>query len=138
MGFDFLVIAPLLREASLWLLICLWMWGIFFGEVQYLPVNNCSAVSCDSGALTRRSESMSFYSTILNPVPSIAFYSLSPLPLGPRVSYGKCTEEGKVKFQISRIERGEGGYGSQKVLGNSQREFVKSFACLDPAKPGKC
>ena len=40
---------------SLWFLLCLWMWGIFFGEFQCLPVNDCSAVSCDSGVLTRRS-----------------------------------------------------------------------------------
>ena len=29
---------------SLWLLLCLWMWGIFFGEFQCLPVIDCSAV----------------------------------------------------------------------------------------------
>ena len=51
---------------SLWLLLHLWMWGIFFGEFQCLPVDDCSAVSCDSGALTRGSERTSFYSTILN------------------------------------------------------------------------
>ena len=54
---------------SLQLLLCLWMWGIFFGEFQCLPVNDCSAVSCDSGALTRGSELMSFYSAILNQSP---------------------------------------------------------------------
>ena len=47
---------------SLWLLLCLWMWGIFFGKFQCLPVDDCSAVSCDSGVLARGSESMSFYS----------------------------------------------------------------------------
>ena len=51
---------------SLWLLLCLWMWDIFFCEFQCLPVNDCSAVSCDSGALPRGSEHMSFYSAILN------------------------------------------------------------------------
>ena len=51
---------------SLWLLLYLWMWGIFFDKLQCPPVNDCSAVSCDSGALTRGSERMSFYSTILN------------------------------------------------------------------------
>ena len=50
---------------SLWLLLCLWMWGIF-GEFQCLPVDDCSAVSCDSGVLTRGSEPTSFYSSILN------------------------------------------------------------------------
>ena len=29
---------------SLWLLLCLWMWGIFFGEFQCPPVDDCSAV----------------------------------------------------------------------------------------------
>ena len=38
---------------SLWLLLCLWMWGIFFGEFKCLPVDDCSAVSCDSSALAR-------------------------------------------------------------------------------------
>ena len=51
---------------SLWLLLCLWMGAIFFGEFQYLPVDDCSAVSCDSGALTRGNEHTSFYSAILN------------------------------------------------------------------------
>ena len=41
-------------------------WGIFFGEFQCLLVNDSSAVSCDSGALTRGSEppvliSLGFY-----------------------------------------------------------------------------
>ena len=45
------------------------MWGILLGEVQGLPVNDCPAASCDSGALARGSESTSFYSTILvNPL----------------------------------------------------------------------
>ena len=51
---------------SLWLLLHLWMCGIFSGEFQCLPVNDCSAVSCNSGTLTRRSEQTSFYSFILN------------------------------------------------------------------------
>ena len=55
-----------LPTVSLQLLLCLWMWDIFFGEFQCLPVDDCSAVSCDSGALTRGSEHTSFYSTILN------------------------------------------------------------------------
>ena len=56
-----------LPTVSYWLLLCLWMWGIFFGEFQCLPVDNCPAASCDSGVLARRSESMSFFSTILVP-----------------------------------------------------------------------
>ena len=51
---------------SLQLLLCLWMLGIFFGEFQCLPLDDSSAVSCDSGALARGSEHTSFYSTILN------------------------------------------------------------------------
>ena len=51
---------------SLRLLLCLWMWGILFGEFQCLPVDDCSAISCDSGALARASEHTSFYSAILN------------------------------------------------------------------------
>ena len=51
---------------SLWLLLCLSMWDTFFGEFQCLPVDDCSAVSCDSSALARGSECTSFYSAILN------------------------------------------------------------------------
>ena len=54
---------------SLWLLLYLWMWGIFFGEFQCLPVDHYAAVSCDSGALARGSESTSFCCTILNQSP---------------------------------------------------------------------
>ena len=54
---------------SLWLLLCLWMWGIFFGDFQPLPVDDCPAASCDSCVLARGSESTSFYSTILVPNP---------------------------------------------------------------------
>ena len=50
---------------SLKLLLCLCMWGIFSGEFQCLPVDDCSAVSCDSGALTRGSESTSFYACLI-------------------------------------------------------------------------
>ena len=45
---------------SLWFLLCLWMWGIFFGEFQCLPVDDCPATHCDSGVLARGSESISF------------------------------------------------------------------------------
>ena len=44
-----------------------WMWSIFFGEFQCLPVNDCSAVNCGSSALSSGSES--FYFTILNQYP---------------------------------------------------------------------
>ena len=39
---------------------------MFSGEFQCLPVDDRSALSCDSGVLERGSESMSFYSAILN------------------------------------------------------------------------
>ena len=60
---------------SLWLLLCLWMWGIYFGEFQCLPVNDCPAASCDYGVLTRGSESTSFYSAILVPLLILKFKS---------------------------------------------------------------
>ena len=56
---------------SLWLLLCLWMWGIFFGVFQCLPVDDCSAISCDSGVLTGGSESTSVSSAILNQSPQV-------------------------------------------------------------------
>ena len=40
----------------MWLLLCLWMWGILFDEFQRLPVDDCPAASCDSGVLARGSE----------------------------------------------------------------------------------
>ena len=64
---------------SLWLLLCLWLWGIFFGEFQCLLVNDCLAVSCDSNALARGSESTSFYSAILNQ--SLKGLLTVPLPI---------------------------------------------------------
>ena len=71
---------------SLWLLLCLWMWGIFFGEFQCLPVDDCSAVSCDSGALARGSESTS-YSAILNQSSCRCFNKRNS---GKGVNYLKC------------------------------------------------
>ena len=73
---------------SLWLRLCLWMWGIFFGEFQCLPVDDCPAASCDSGVLTRGSESTSFYSSILVQAPTggskamslLCFYEITELP----------------------------------------------------------
>ena len=43
------------------------MWGIFFGEFQCLPVDDCPEASCDYCVLARGSESTSFYSAILVP-----------------------------------------------------------------------
>ena len=53
---------------SLWLLLCLWIWGVFFGEFQCLPVYDCSAVSCDSGALSRGSGHMFLLLHHLEPI----------------------------------------------------------------------
>ena len=39
---------------------------LFFGGLQYLPVNGCSTASCSFGALTGGDELTSFYSAILN------------------------------------------------------------------------
>ena len=65
---------------SLWLLLCLWLCGIFFGELQCLPVDDHSAVSCDSGVLTRGSEHKSFYSAIMNQSLTLfLFYLISPV-----------------------------------------------------------
>ena len=61
------------------------MWGIFFGKFQCLPVDDCSAVSCDSGALARGSESTSFYSAILNQSPQVLFVLLFLILLGGRL-----------------------------------------------------
>ena len=75
MGFDFIVIMPLLPSHSGFSFVFLWMWGIFFGEFQCLPLDDCSAVSCDSGALVRGSERTSFYSAILNQVTRVQFFA---------------------------------------------------------------
>ena len=46
------------------LLLCPWMWGIFFGKIQHSPING-SAASCSFRVLAE-DERMSFYSTILH------------------------------------------------------------------------
>ena len=79
MGFDFIVIVPLLPSHCGFSFVfgC----GVsFFGEFQCLPVDDCSAVSCDSGALTRGSGRMSFYSAILNQTPLVIFHWSFNLP----------------------------------------------------------
>ena len=67
MGFDFTVIVPLLLSHC--------GFSFVFGcGVSFLvssSVDDCSAVSCDSGALTRESEHTSFYSTTLNQSPGV-------------------------------------------------------------------
>jgi len=65
MGFDskhdFTPLAILLG-----LLLCPWMWGIFFVGIQHSPVNGCSVASCNFGFLAGENERMSFYSAIYN------------------------------------------------------------------------
>ena len=65
MGFDYK------RDFSpptilLGLLLCPWIWGIFFGGIQHSPVDGCSAACCNFGVLTGEDERTSFYSTILS------------------------------------------------------------------------
>ena len=36
------------------LLLCPWMWGIFFGGIQHSPADGCSAVSCNFGVLQEK------------------------------------------------------------------------------------
>ena len=54
---------------SFWLLLCLWMWGIFFGEFQCLPVDVCPAASCDSGVLARGLQHSFLNAAGLQPLP---------------------------------------------------------------------
>ena len=68
MGFDFTLIAPLLPSHCGFSFV-FGCGGIFSGKFQCLPFNDCPAASCDSGVLTRGSESTSFYSAILVPLP---------------------------------------------------------------------
>ena len=52
------------------LLLCFWIWGIFFCGIKYSAVNGCSAASCNFGVLAGEDECTSFYSTVFedNPV----------------------------------------------------------------------
>ena len=55
-------------------LLCLWMWGIFFGGFQCPPVDGCSTASCAFGALEDGDEYTSFYSIIWNLKHCIFFF----------------------------------------------------------------
>ena len=63
MGFDFKCDCAL--PTVLWLLLCRWIWGIFYGGFQHSPVDGCSAVGCDFGVFVEE-ELMYFYSVILS------------------------------------------------------------------------
>ena len=71
MGFDFIVIVPLLPSCcSLFFVFGL---GVsFFGMFQHL-INGCSTTSCDFGAPKGGDERMSFYSTVLNQKPGESY-----------------------------------------------------------------
>ena len=64
-GFDFIVMAPLLPSNCG----CCFVFGCgvsFFGGFQCPPVNGCSTASCSFGALTGGDEHMTFYFAMLN------------------------------------------------------------------------
>ena len=79
MGVDFIVIAPLLPSHCGFSFV--FGYGIFFDEFQCFPVDDCSAISCDSGALARGNESTSFYSAILNQSPVSSCFDFDNLCL---------------------------------------------------------
>ena len=64
MGFDFVVIAPILPShcGVSFVFGC----GVSFLVSSSVPVDDCSAVSCDSSALTGGSACTPFFSAILN------------------------------------------------------------------------
>ena len=65
MGFDSKCnFAP--HTGFLGLLLCPWMWGIFFGGIQHSPVDGCSAVSCKVEVLAGEDERMSFFSAVFS------------------------------------------------------------------------
>ena len=61
---------------SLWLLLFLWIWVSFFGQLQCVPVNDCSAVNCDASVPAGGIESTSFYSANLNQCDIYAYFLL--------------------------------------------------------------
>ena len=68
MGFDFIMIVPLLQSHCSFFFVfgCGVSFFFFLGRFQHPPVDGCSTASCDFGALTGGAECMSFYSAILN------------------------------------------------------------------------
>ena len=53
------------HTASLWLLLCPWIWGVLCWWIPVSSFSGCSTVSWDFGALAEEDEFMSFYSAIL-------------------------------------------------------------------------
>ena len=70
MGFDFIVIMPLLLPCCGFFFV-FEHGASFFGGFQWLPVGDGSTASCNFGALAGGDECTSFYSTILNQKPLI-------------------------------------------------------------------
>ena len=119
------------------LLLCLWIWGNSLGEFQFLPVDDCSAVTCDSSCLARGSERASFYSAILNQ--SLLFWLIlinnsSDKVKGPQDQGGEaqsilppCLTGTKSWFHITAQPR---------VLAQTSARLLLWFSCehLLPAK----
>ena len=59
------------------LLLCPWMWGVFFGEIQHSPVDGYSAASCTFGVLAGEGECASFYPTTLGIIVTLNYIILS-------------------------------------------------------------
>ena len=62
------------------LLLCPWMWGMFFGGFQHFAINRCSAASWKFSVLTGKDKHMSFYSAILEWIKSLAVGKWTQFP----------------------------------------------------------
>ena len=62
------------------LLLCPWMWGMFFGGFQHFAVDRCSATSCKFSILTGKDKHMPFYSAILEWIKSLAVGKWTQFP----------------------------------------------------------
>ena len=62
------------------LLLCPWMWSIFFGGFQHFPIDLCSAASHEFSVLTGKDKHMSFYSAILEWIKSWAVGKWTQFP----------------------------------------------------------
>ena len=72
MGFDFIMIVPLLPSSSSFFVIGHWI-SFLVSFIQHSPVNGCSEDSFNFGALAEGDELMSFFSIIFNWKPTLAF-----------------------------------------------------------------
>ena len=62
------------------LLLCPWMWGMFFGGFQHFAIDRCSATSCKFSILTGKDKHMPFYSAILEWIKSLAVGKWTQFP----------------------------------------------------------